>query len=199
MLLDHERPLVERRDDQAVREDAAGVDLGDLRLQPLEHVPAVLAPEHHHDAADDLALAVLERRALPDRVADAHVGDVAHRDRRPALRREDDGLEVRLRADQADPADDELLGVAVDDVAADVRVVPGDSFGDRSDRQVVLQQLVGIELDLVLLDVAAEGIHLRDAGHALEQRADRPVLRRSHVSDASLARLAAAARFERCW
>ena len=53
----------------------------------------------------------------------------------------------------------------------------------RLERQVVLEQPVRIDHHLVLLQVAPEGVHLRHAGHALEQRRHHPVLQRAQAGE----------------
>ncbi len=111
--------------------------------------------------------------AAPWRTAwsDPDLGHVADGDGDAPLGLEDDLRDVLDRADQPDAADDELLGVAVEDAAADVRVVVPDGLVDLADGQAVLEQPVRVDDDLVLLDVAAEGVDLADPRHGLEERA----------------------------
>ena len=59
----------------------------------------------------------------------------------------------------------------------------------RAERNVVGQQLVGIDLDLVLLLEAAEGRHFGDAFHALNPVAQVPVLEGAQVRQVVLAGL----------
>ena len=73
------------------------------------------------------------------------------------------------RLDQADAADDHRLLLVVEQRAAGVLVVGVDRLRDLADRQVVFRQRGRIDLDLVLLDQAAERRDVGDAGH-LQQR-----------------------------
>ena len=77
-------PLVIGHDAEAERQDARRVDLGDPALDGPDDVAAVGAAQHHDDAADDLALPVLDRAALPDRLPGPNLGDVADEDRSSA-------------------------------------------------------------------------------------------------------------------
>ena len=83
------------------------------------------------------------------------------------------------------PADDELLGGPVDDVR---RPRSGCCSGwprDTSARaRPYFSRLVRVHHHLVLLDVAAERVHLVDARHALEQRRHHPVLQRAQLGQA---------------
>ena len=62
-----------------------------------------------HDAGDGFALAVGRDGALAQLGADLHVGHVAHINRRVALRRDDDVLDIAHVLHQPEPAHDVLL------------------------------------------------------------------------------------------
>ncbi len=151
--------------------------LGQARLDRVDDVERVLAVAHHHDAAGHLALAVELDQAAPDVGAERDVGHVAHEDRDAAgADPQRDQLEVLLLLDVAAAADDVLVAGDLDDAPADVLVGAADRGDDLADRDAVGQQLVRVEVDLVLLDEAADGADLGHAGHALERVAKVPVL-----------------------
>ena len=62
------------------------VDLLHLLLYRLDHGAAVCPAQHHHDAANYFFFSVHERGALPDGLADLHVGNVADENRRARAR-----------------------------------------------------------------------------------------------------------------
>ena len=119
------------------------------------------------------------RTAWPMRTS-PEVSDVH---RRAALRLQHDLPDVVLRTDQADAADDVLLGLLRHDAAADVRVVRADPLVHLLERQVVLEQPVRVDDHLVLLQVPAERVDLGHAGHALEERRHHPVLQRAQAGE----------------
>ena len=138
--------------------------------------PPVGAAEHHDHAADDLACPVLDRAALTDRLAGRDLGHVADEDGRPALRLQRHRPDVVARLEKADAADEILLFAPLEDVPADVEVVPAERLADLPEGEVVGEELLRVHRHMVLLDVAAEGVDLADAGHGLEQRGQDPVL-----------------------
>ena len=163
-------------DAQAVGQDARSVDLRHPPLDRPHDLAAVGAAEHHDHPADDFALSVLDGAALADGLADADFGDVPQQDRRALDRLQDDGADVLDRLQHADAADEVLPFAALQDVAADVEVVPAQRIADLAEGQVVGQELFRVHVHMVLLDVAAEGIDFVDAGDPLEQGGQRPVL-----------------------
>ena len=171
--------VVERHDPESPRQNLFLVDLLDLVLHVLDDFAGVAAAEHQDDAGHDFAFAVDHRGAVPHRMADLHFGHVAHVDRRAVRFLDDDVLDVLQRFDEADAADDVLLGALFQNVAAGVGVVLGDGFEHVVQGQVVLAQEARVHHDLILLDEAADRVHVDDVGEALEQRADDPVFERA--------------------
>ena len=117
-----------------------------------------------------------------EQVADVDLADLPHVDGDAAGRRDDDVLEVGERLDEADAAHDRPRAVGFEHVSADVLVAVADRLDDAAERQVVGAQAVRIDVDLVLLDVAADRRDLGDARHRVQLIADEPVLQRPQVA-----------------
>ena len=112
----------------------------------------VLAHQHQRDADDDLALAVLRRRAAPEPRAELHVADRRDRDGHALRRRaDDDAAEVVEVLDEAVGADDEVLAVVLDVAAAGVGVRLLERVDDLRDRDAGGLEPLRVEHDLVLL------------------------------------------------
>src|SRR5204863_8064443 len=108
-------------------------------------------------AADRLAVAVeLDETAAQIR-AEMHPADVAHQDRGPrAIGSDRDLLHVLNRAHVAASADEVLGAAQLDQPTTDLVVRAPDRLGDLAKRQAVRQERLGVDLDLVLLDEAAD-------------------------------------------
>ena len=156
--LDERGAVVEDVDPHALGQ--GGADLRHRLLDPAHHVLRVLALEHDDHAGHDLALAVARDRALAGLGADGHVGDVAQVHRRAVLGLEHDALDVGDVLEQPDAAQVDLLPAAHDHPATGVGVVALDGLDHVVRGQAVLEQLVGRDEHLVLLDVAAEAVDL---------------------------------------
>ena len=168
--------VVEGLDPDAGRQ--RGSQLVELRLHALGHGARVLAEQHEGHADDHLALTVHRRGAAPQARAEAHVADGRHRYRYALrCRADDDRLQVVEALDQAGRADDELFAVALDVPAAGVLVRALERAYHVLDRQPDGLEAFRIDHHLVLLVLAAEAVHLDDAGDGAELRADVPVER----------------------
>ena len=84
------------------------------------------------------------------------VATLRDEDRRAALLADDDVLDVLDALDEADAADEELEAVLLDDLGADVDVALADRLVDLGQRDAVGAELVRVDVDLVLLDEAAD-------------------------------------------
>ena len=122
------------------------------------------------------SLRALDQRRHAKGVADLHVRDLLDVDRHAVRGADDDLLDVVDRCDQPDAAHDQPGAVRLEDVAADIQVAVAHGGHDGAERQVVGAKPIGIDVDLVLLDVAADGRDFGDAGHGVELIADEPVL-----------------------
>ena len=145
------------------------LDVVELGLDVLHHLPRVLPDQHHHGAGDDLALAVLGDHAVAQRRPELDRRHLAQQDRRAVVVDGDGGagdvveaLELRLAAE------DHLLVALLDVAAADVAVVLLEHVEDARQRQVIFGEPLGIDDDLVLLGLAAHGVDLDDAGHGAQ-------------------------------
>ena len=76
---DQPRAVVERLDADPVRQ-LVGLDLGDARMQGVEHVGRILALAHQHHAEHRIVIAVLADQALPGQAGVGDAGQVTHQD-----------------------------------------------------------------------------------------------------------------------
>jgi len=96
---------------------------------------------------------------------------------------DDDSLDVVDGRDQSDASNDQPGAVRLEHIAADIQIARTDGRYHRAERQVVGPQPIRIDIHLVLLDVATDGGHLRDARHGIELIADEPVLQRPEITE----------------
>ncbi len=71
--------------------------------------------------------------------------------------------------------------MALQHVAAGIGVVLRDRVVDIVERQVELAELGRVDQDLILFDEPAHAVHIDHARHALQQRAQNPVLHRALI------------------
>src|SRR6185295_17329516 len=119
-------------------------------------------------------LAVAVERARAESFAELHRRDVLHVDGRALVRADDYVLNVRDRFDQTYPAHDGPLPRLLDDVPADVRVRAPDRLDHGRERQSVRAQTIRVNVNLILLHVAADRRDLRHALHGVELIAHEP-------------------------
>ena len=94
---------------------------------------------------------------------------------------DDDVADVADRSHEADAAHVERLLAEREPLAADVLVGVGERRDQLRQRQVLPLELIGVDLDVILLRVAAEADDVDDAGHLTELLLEDPVLRRLQV------------------
>ena len=179
-LLDQVRAVVERHDRDARRE--ARRNLRDARFHGVDDVLRVDAGSCDDDAADGF-LRPFHERGDPERVADLDVRHLLDVDRDAVRAADDDPLDVVDGRDQPDASHDQPGAVRLEHVAADIQVAGADGRHDRAERQVVGPEAIRIDIHLVLLDMAADGGHFRDARHGIELVADEPVLQRAELAE----------------
>ena len=167
-------PVVERLDPHPLRQDAV-VQLADLLVDPVEDDARVLAAAQQREPFGDFALDVVADRAEPRRVRQHDARHVADGDRRAAFALEHDRLQVLRAPDVADAADRQLLIAVLKEAAADVAVRPAERVADVGQRQVVREQTRRIDLDVHLLQVAAEGHHVGDPRNLKQDPRDGPL------------------------
>ena len=153
-------------------------------MHALDDVERVLALPHDDDAADGVADAVEVGDAAADVGADRHLRHVPHQDRRARLRRrpDDDALDVVDRLHVAAAAHHVLGAGELEQPPADLVVALADRVDHVGERDVVGEQPVRVDVDLVLLDEAADRRHLGDAGHGLQLVAQVPVLQAAQLA-----------------
>ncbi len=178
---DQLRAVVGRDDPDALRQP--GGDLADLLLDGADDAQGVFAEAHDHDAAGHLAAAVELDDAAADVGAEDHLGDVAHQHRRAGLAADHDALDVRDGLDVAPAAHHVLAAAELEQPPLDVVVGHPDALHHVADGDAVGREAVGVDVDLVLLDEAADAGHLGHARDAGERVADVPVLQRPQVGE----------------
>ena len=178
-LRDQRGAVVEGNNLHARRQ--ASRDLIDTRLDGIDDLLCVRAAAHDDDAADGFVAAFDERRHA-ERIADVDGAELTHVDRHTPRRGDDDVLEIRDRLHQADAPHDGPRAVGFEHVAADVLVAVADGFDHAAEREVVVAEANRIDVDLILLHVAADGGDFGDARHRVQLIADEPVLQRAQVA-----------------
>ncbi len=83
---------------------------------------------------------------------------------------------VRIKPDAADQV---LLRMQRQDIAAGIGVVAGKGPVDRRKRQIIVAQPVRVDQHLVFLDMAADGVDFRHAPDRAQHRPHHPVLNRA--------------------
>src|SRR5262249_12688475 len=139
------------------------------------------AVARHHDASDGFLRALHERRGT-EGITQLHGGHLAHEDRHAIVATHHDVLDVAHAFDQAEAADDGPRTARLHDVAADVSVAGHDGVDHGGERNPVRAQALGIDVDLVLPDRAADAGDFRDTRHGVQLVADEPVLNGPEVS-----------------
>ena len=104
------------------------------------------------------------------------LGHVPQKHRDAPLRLQGHGPDVHDVLEQADPPDEKLPFIALQDIASDIEIVPAEQVADVSDREVVREEPLRVHDDMELLDVPPEGIDLVDAGDGLEDGGQNPIL-----------------------
>src|SRR5262245_28996307 len=159
-------------------------DFFESGLDGRNHLLRVRAGPRDDDSAHCFGSALDERRDA-ERIADFHGSDLADEDRHTILRSHDDAHEIVRPLDEPRSTDDRPRAVALDDVAADVAVALHDGTHDLTECETVAPQLVGIDVNLVLLDGAADRGHFCDTGNAVQLIPDEPVLKSTEISKRS--------------
>ncbi len=173
------RPVVKRDDPDARRQP--GLQRADLLLDPGDDVDGAHPVARHHDAANGFVRALDERRRAV-RVANLHRGHLTHVDRDAIRCAHHEVVQVAHALDQAKPPHHRPRPARLDHVAADVPVAPHHRVDDRGEGDVVGAQAIGIEVDLVLTDLAADAGDLSHARHGVELIPNEPVLNGPQVA-----------------
>ena len=177
------RTIVKRNDAYTVWQ--ARLQRPDLLLDGIDYLQRVHAVARDHHAADGF-LAVFIKCADPKGIAELHLCHVLDVNRDSVRRSENNVFDIRDRLNQPDAAHHRPLAGLLDHIAADIVVGTLNGFDDHRQRQRIRSQLVGIDIDLVLLHVATD---TRDFGHTLHRIqliADEPVLQRAQVAQIHL-------------
>ncbi|OPZ97292.1 MAG: hypothetical protein BWY71_01665 [Planctomycetes bacterium ADurb.Bin412] len=132
--------IVEGFDLNAVGQYGGGIDFRHFGLDPFDDRAAVFSFKKHHHPAYRFAFAVLQGQALPQGVRGFHLGDIPDIDGYAVLGFQNDIADVGHILEEADAADDILLGWGFDDVAAGVLVIPFDGLEHLLDGKPVGQK-----------------------------------------------------------
>ena len=154
--------IVKRNDTYAVWQTR--LQRADLLLDGLDYLQRVHAIARDYHATDGF-LAVFIESAGAKRVAELNAGNVLNVNRDAVRRSENDVLNISGRLNQPDAAHYRPLSGLLDHIAADVVIRMLDSFDDHRQRQRVRSQFVWIDIDLVLLNVAANAGDFRNTRH----------------------------------
>src|SRR2546426_715504 len=147
----------------------------DLLLHSVDHVHRADTVTGH-DHATHSFLGALHQRGRTEGVADLYLSHLLHEDRHAILGADDDVLHVAYVLDETKTAHHRPRTACLHHVAADVAIASHDRVHDGRERNPVRPQAVGVDVDLILLDGAADAGHLGDSGHGVELIADEPVL-----------------------
>ena len=162
-------------------------------LGVFNHLIGVLAEPHDHDASGDLAGPVGFGQTPPQFGAEVDLGHVPEQD--------GDALGSRAQGDVSQVLDDLFAGLwrteppaqvsqpadhvlafgDLHDTAADVDIRPFDRPANLADGQVVGEQAIGIDLDLILFHIAADGRDFGDPVDGHQVVTEIPVLKRTEV------------------
>ena len=177
--LDEALLLVVGHDPDTFGEDR--IDLLESLLDGADDSRGVGAEELDHLGGNDLADAVPGLHAAANRAADLDVRELSDEHRRSVDGLDDDSFEIGDAGGETHRSHHKLLGVALDELGADVEVVGANRVQDLRQGDVVSQQSVRLHHDLELFLPAADPEDLGDAGHGLEVELDQPVLDRAQL------------------
>src|SRR5262249_43563860 len=150
----------------------------------------VLAKPHDDDAADRFPASVQFSDAATDVRAESHLRDVADADGGSALvGAERDVLNVLDGGEIAAPADHVLAAREFEQTPLDGLVANLDGVDDRLVPNVERGEFVRVEIDLILLDEAADARHFRYARHGRQPVPEVPVLQTSQIGQRVLSRI----------
>ena len=133
----------------------------DALVDALQRLRRLAAVAHEHGALDDVVVVVVADDAEARRVADLDGRDVAHADRNAGARGDDDGLDVVHVLEEADAADRVRLLAEREALAADVLVRALDRAHELIEVHAVRAEPERVDVDLVLLGLAAEATRRR--------------------------------------
>ena len=166
-----------------------GSDLMELLLHRLDDLERVLLVAHDHDPLYDLALAVELGDTAPDVGPEDDLAQILDPDGRAELATADDDLFKVLDGLGVAVATDHVLGAAeLHEPAPDLGGAVAHCLHDLLNPDAVAAQPIRVDVDLVLLLVAAHRRHLGDPGHRLEVVPEVPVLIGPEIGQAVVTR-----------
>ena len=154
----------------------AGLHLLDFLVKPLDHLGGILAKQFQNHARNHFALSVAGDDATADFVAVVDIGDIRQQDGRAGPDLDRDGANILQAFHHADAAHKVFLAAQHQELTTHVAIVLVDRFDQALKRQVILPQLVGVDPDLVLENVPADGQNLGHSGDGLQLELHHPVV-----------------------
>ena len=115
-----------------------------------------------------------------------HHGNILHPQRRAALGHNHGVFDIGHVPDEPDFANVDLLQARLNEAAAGVDIVVGKLLLHLGKAQSVINQLVGIDANLILARRAAKAGNVHDVGNGLEVFFHHPVFNRFQVHDVVL-------------
>ena len=167
----------------------AGVDFLKALLHPCDHIGCIGAIELQNQTRNDLPLAVCGCKSLTDTPAHGDMAKVAHTHGASVFNGNDNLSEVFDRSGKPDPAYRVLFGPYFEKLRAFCLVSTPQRADHIGNLDIIGEQRIGIEPDLILFFVAAEGQYFRDTRNGLQLVFDDPVLDFTHLDKVAFAGL----------
>ena len=172
----HQIAAIVERTHLDIRRQNPLVDFLRFRLDALQHGLGLLAAAHQDHAFHRVVHLVETEFTEPRRVPDGHVAHVANAHRDAVLCSHDDARDIRLVANQPQPAHVVELAALRIKSAAGIGVVDSKLRHHLRHRDVIAIQARRIEKHLILHHRAAESRIVRHASHLLVLPLDHPIL-----------------------
>ncbi|SRR5260370_5337464 len=136
----------------------------------------LLTVAHQHNPLDDVRSFVFADHSEPRGVSDLNLANIANSNRNALLLDDHDVFDILGRLNQSDSTNGEGLVAQGQPLTSDVLVRVGDRRIQLSQRHASRPQMVGIDFNVVLLDLPTEAGHIDYARNLFELALQNPVL-----------------------